>query len=232
MASSRSSRSSSRRRVEAMPRRSAKRPSCWLTWRGSKRHTARPSPRRGASLCSWACSVRAQRSRPRQRRRVLSRASRRSTHPRHIPLMPPEVMRDWTALSSSRRACRAAAHLPLGAAAAAAAARTLLVLRTIRWRLGRWRFARRLRVAERKHNGLMVLGRKHHGLLGQQHSPSQRRKPQCRVVSLSSGTVGSSDTKFHSHRDRALLSTRNPPHKPPSNAKGVEAKGKSHEEWL
>jgi len=109
--------------------------------------------------------------------------------PTAAPLMPPEVMRDWTALSSSRRACRAAAHLPLGAAAAAAAARTLLGLRTIRWRLGRWRFARRLRVAERKHNGLMVLGRKHHGLLGQQHSPSQRRKPQCRVVSLSSGTV-------------------------------------------
>jgi hypothetical protein len=24
----------------------------------------------------------------------------------------------------------------------------------------------------------MVLGRKHHGLLGQQHSPTQRRKPQ------------------------------------------------------
>ena len=109
--------------------------------------------------------------------------------PTAAPLMPPEVMRDWTALSSSRRACRAAAHLPLGAAAAAAAARTLLGLRTIRWRLGRWRFARRLRVAERKHNGLVVLGRKHHGLLGQQHSPSQRRKPQCRVVSLSSGTV-------------------------------------------
>jgi hypothetical protein len=39
----------------------------------------------------------------------------------------------------------------------------------------------------------MVLGRKHHGLLGQQHSPSQRRKPQCRVVSL---FFGSSDTKF------------------------------------
>jgi hypothetical protein len=155
--------------------------------------------------------------------------------PTAAPLMPPEVMRDWTALSSSRRACRAAAHVPLGAAAAAAAARTLLGLRTIRWRLGRWRFARRLRVAERKHNGLMVLGRKHHGLLGQQHSPSQRRKPQCRVVSTFPylpEQYGSSDTKYHRHRDLLLLSTRNPPHKPPSNAKGVEAKGKSHEEWL
>lgn len=153
------------------------------------RASAKPRP----STRPRATRSRARRTRPRGERiaeQLVALAGRVvDFRPTAAPLMPPEVMRDWTALSSSRRACRAAAHLPLGAAAAAAAARTLLGLRTIRWRLGRWRFARRLRVAERKHNGLMVLGRKHHGLLGQQHSPSQRRKPQCRVVSLSSGTV-------------------------------------------